>query len=231
MPTIWAHGLYFNNSSTQVAPVIQASGGGYPLWQAGVITPSLLGGLQTLWERVVWWCQTLRSLWKLPRWKRGSLDLALKTWLGPLEAVGAISSHPIAKPGVVQVRHTIVAPRATVEVVRPFWVRWAKVRRKAKPEVKVPEMLGRTASLLAHPAYPKAKEAVEKTAQTLGFNRPEAWQQLSRQMKADPGTAENVYRHLQACQWTKQEAPSTLTNPDCNLLVELAYHEWAAKHQ
>ena len=81
--------------------------------------------------------------------------------------------------------------------------------------------------LMAHPAYPAAVEAVKKTATTIGFNRPEAWQGLSKQMKSSPGRAENTFRHLYACQLTRETAGSTLSNPDCNLLVELAYHEFA----
>ena len=49
-------------------------------------------------------------------------------------------------------------------------------------------------------------------------------------MKSSPGRAENVFRHLNACQITRETAGSTLTNPDCNLLVELAYHEWSRGH-
>lgn len=87
----------------------------------------------------------------------------------------------------------------------------------------------RVHALLNHSAYPSAQAAVRRTATTLGFNRPDAWQGLSRQMKSSPGRAENVYRHLQACEWTREGSPSTLTNPECNLLVELAYHDFAAK--
>lgn len=83
---------------------------------------------------------------------------------------------------------------------------------------------------LEHPAYPLAQAAVRKTATTLGFNRPEAWTQLSRELKASAGQSENAYRHLEACRLTRANLlNSTLTNPECNLLVELAYHGYAAR--
>jgi len=108
------------------------------------------------------------------------------------------------------------------------WLRsW---RRRQAPLVLVPPqstLIQRIEALRTHPAYPHALQAVQQTATTLGFNRPEAWQGLSRVMKASPGVAENTYRHMRACELTRAASPSTLTNPDCNLLVELAYHEWS----
>lgn len=165
MPTLWAQEFYFNNSSTVVAPTLEASPGGYPRWQASVIAVgSFPGQLHTLWERCGAWVQAL---------------------------------------------------------VRRF--------RRQRPEVSSDPVEAKVQALLNHPAYPFAQAAVRQTATTLGFNRPEAWTGLSREMKADPGRAENVFRHLRACSVVRATAPSTLTNPDCNLLVELAYHEFAAK--
>lgn len=91
-------------------------------------------------------------------------------------------------------------------------------------------VLVKTLDALDHPAYPLARMAVRKTATTLGFNRPEAWTQLSRELKASAGQSENAYRHLEACRLTRANLlSSTLTNPECNLLVELAYHGFAVK--
>jgi hypothetical protein len=81
---------------------------------------------------------------------------------------------------------------------------------------------------LDHPAYPLAKQAVRKTATTLGFNRPEAWKDLSRELKSSAGHAENAYRHLEACRLVRANLiSSTVSNPQCHLIVELAYHGWA----
>lgn len=167
MPTLWAHRVYFNNSSTVVAPTLADSGGGYPRWQASNIAiGSLFGALHVYLERV--WA------WLVVQWRR----------LRPAPA-------PAPPAGV----------RDHVD------------------------------ALLAHSAYPAALAAVEKTATTLGFNRPEAWQGLSRHMKSSPGRAENVFRHLEACRITRETCGSTLTNPDCSLLVELAYHDWALRNR
>lgn len=209
MPTLWAHGQYFNTSSTAVAPTLAAGGGGYPLWQSGVISPSLFGGLHVYWERGVWWLGLLRRVWRLPRYLRGALDARLDGLLGPVATVQAMRTLP---------RRSILA-----------WLTQPRIKRTVAAPIAPPELLTRMAVLLTHPAYPAAQAAVRKTARTLGFNRPEAWQSLSRQMKASPGYAENIYRHMQACQWTKAAAASTVSNPDCNLLVELAYQEFAAR--
>jgi len=211
MPTLWAHGLYFNNSSTQVAPTLAASGGGYPLWQSGVILPSLFGGLQIAWERLKWWLSLVRRVWSLPLFLRPELDWRVDRLAGPVATVKQMQRQTIRRRSLIQ------------------WLAHPTLKKKPAMPVEAPMLLFKTGALLNHPAYPIAQQAVRKTATTLGFNRPEAWQGLSRQMKSSPGYAENIYRHMQACQWTKAEAPSTLTNPDCNLLVELAYHEFALR--
>ena len=161
MPTLWAHGQYWEFSDTVVAPVAVSGPGGYPRWQASVITPSLLGGLQAWWERLVWIVRMVRRL-------RG------------------LSDEQIAVVSYVQ-------------------------------------------DLVTHPAYPSAQKAVDETAHTLGFNRPDAWVQYSRLIKSSRGRAENIFRHVKACERTRELASSTLTNPACNLLVELAYHGYAVK--
>jgi hypothetical protein len=80
---------------------------------------------------------------------------------------------------------------------------------------------------VTHPAFPVAYEAVQQTAKTLGFNRPEAWAPLSKALKADPGQGENTFRHLQACHLTKARLEnSTVTNPELHMIVELAYQAW-----
>lgn len=214
MPTLWAHGVYFNVSSTVVAPTLSASEAGYPLWQAsGIALGSLGGGLHPYWERFAWWLSFLRRVWRLPRSLRGALDAFVDELLWPVGQV--------VRADGVRTRQDV--PHPTIERVASL------VNRTPAAAVPVPALLLKTAKLLRHPAYPAAQAAVRKTATTLGFNRPEAWQGLSRQMKSSPGSAENTYRHMQACQWTKLGASSTLTNPDCNLLVELAYHEFAER--
>lgn len=111
----------------------------------------------------------------------------------------------------------------------------AKRYRRATPEHR--RILDRVLRALESPAYPVAREAVHTTAKTLGFASHEAWLPYSRMIKADPGRAENVYRHLRACELTREalrsstcaNPASTLTNPETHLVVELAYTGFAVK--
>lgn len=161
MPTIGLyHRFYWEFSDTKAAPVPIPSKGGYPLWQAGVIAPSLLGML---------------GAWIDARW-------ALLQW------------------------HWRLATRVH------------RLSRESKAVVL------KTIDALEHPCYPHAQTAVRKTATTLGFNRPEAWGGLKRELKASPGRAENTFRRLNACSLLRDLSPSTLANWDQNLFVELAYH-------
>lgn len=87
----------------------------------------------------------------------------------------------------------------------------------------------RTLAMLRHVEYPLARKSVKKTALTLGFNRPEAWVDLNRLMKANPGETQNLYRHAEACRLLHVNAvSSTLTHPDAHLMIELAYQDYAA---
>lgn len=79
---------------------------------------------------------------------------------------------------------------------------------------------------LDSPLYPVAKRAVRETSQTLGFNRPEAWVPYSRELKSEPARAENVFRHLHCMRLIRDYSGVTLSNPEQNLLAELAYHEY-----
>jgi len=202
MPTLWAHTHYFATSDTIAPTPLAPTKGGYPLWQAsGFAVGSLFGGLQVFWDRLVWWF----SVWG----KRAEIERAL---------------HP-PKPGVVYkfVDRPIIVPSPPQVIIKES----PPITHEVTVEKPLSGVLAESQRLLNHPAYPHALEAVQKTATTLGFNRPEAWQGLSRHMKSSPGRAENVFRHLEACRLTRETAGSTLTNPDCNLLVELAYHEWS----
>jgi hypothetical protein len=91
------------------------------------------------------------------------------------------------------------------------------------------QVLLRALDVLEHPAYPSAQIAVRETATTLGFHDPQAWKPYSQMLKADPGRADNVFRHVRACERTRAIAASTLTNPTANLLVELAYQDFALR--
>lgn len=208
MPTLWAHTQYFATTSTVVPAALADSGGGYPRWQASNIAlGSLLGGCQAFWERFVWWV----GLWK----RRAEIERALDAL-----------AHPKAPPtpGIIYVPSAPV-----VRIIKEPAVPQVCKKPHAEDVPPLSDLTARVDALTKHPAFPFALEAVKQTATTLGFNRPEAWQGLSRHMKASPGRAENTFRHMHACQLTRETAGSTLTNPDCNLLVELAYHAFARK--
>lgn len=87
----------------------------------------------------------------------------------------------------------------------------------------------RVLDLVEHPAYPPAQRAVRETAQTLGFANPAMWKPYSHMLKTDPGRAENIFRHVRAMELTVEHYGSTLSNPDKNVLVELAYQDFAMR--
>lgn len=80
-------------------------------------------------------------------------------------------------------------------------------------------------SVVQHPAWAIAQASVHETAHTLGFNEHQAWAIVGHAVKANRGMAENMWRHLKALQ-AVQDAVGT--NPERHLLIELAYHEYAA---
>lgn len=80
------------------------------------------------------------------------------------------------------------------------------------------------------PQFPIARQAVKKTATTLGLNRPEAWNYLKAELKRDAGNAENTFRHLHTVNLLRSNlVGSTLSNPQAHLLVELAYQGFSMK--
>jgi hypothetical protein len=92
-------------------------------------------------------------------------------------------------------------------------------------------VVDRVLAAVQHPAFPMAQVAVRETSQILGFNKPQAWARLGTQINSRYDWAENSWRHLQAMQAldrASRAAGSTLTNPDKNLLTELAYVEFAS---
>jgi len=83
--------------------------------------------------------------------------------------------------------------------------------------------------LMADPSWEAGLCAVRDTAQTLGFATPIAWVPYARELKSSPGRAQNVFRHQRAMALLRDRCPTTLNNPDQNLLIELAYHGWSAR--
>lgn len=106
------------------------------------------------------------------------------------------------------------------------WIGWAcrLIRRSHRYDLERRAIVLKALDALEHPSFPTAQKAVRKTAVTLGFNRAESWKDLSREIKSDPGRAENAFRHLEAMRLLRvNNVESTLSNPHQNLIVELAY--------
>src|SRR6185312_4654770 len=74
------HTLYWEFSDTNTAPV-HVGRGGYPVWQASVIAPSLFGMIgawwDTQWERARWFLRFLRRVHRLDAERRAVLLLTL----------------------------------------------------------------------------------------------------------------------------------------------------------
>lgn len=90
-------------------------------------------------------------------------------------------------------------------------------------------VIDRTVRAVESPAFAAAQTAVRDTAKTLGFANRESWVPYSRMLKDNPNRAENIFRHVRACELTRGALSSTLTNPEVNLAVELAYCAFAVK--
>ena len=95
---------------------------------------------------------------------------------------------------------------------------WSADQRRAFQEV---------ARILDSPAWPAAQAAVFATSRAERFNEYQEWAKLGNALRNHHGWAENTWRHLHAVYEIEQHC-SPMSNPDRNLLVELAYHEFAA---
>lgn len=101
---------------------------------------------------------------------------------------------------------------------------WIKHLAGCTPEQRA--ILDSVIAAMQSPHWETARRVVRDTAQTLGFNDPNAWVQYSRAVKKDPGQAENTFRHLKSVHDLRGEV-GVLSNPQAHLLIELAYHGFA----
>jgi hypothetical protein len=232
MPTRWAQENYWNQSSTVVVPEQPAGPGGYPVWQASNVAGSGFGVIgawvSTVWAQLVWW---LRLKSRVGRLSPDQVQVVLET----LDALEAGTPH---RPPPEIVTQTVIKEIPVIQTVikspkpstfRAWWQRSQRIQALDRREQAV---LERTLAILESPAYQSAKQAVYQTATTLKFTRPEAWIPYSRALKADPGRAENVFRHVRAMDLTDaltRARGSTLSHPELNLSVELAYHAYTVE--
>lgn len=136
----------------------------------------------------------------------------------------------VVKPGYPAWQSSVIAPSGLgmigawldtwLERWR-WWKRFAPRVHRLNPERRA--VLMRTLDLLESPAYGSARIAVRETSKILGFNKPDAWTHLKRELKDSPGQSENVMRHLEAMRRVRLIYGSTLTNPTAHLVTELAY--------
>lgn len=81
--------------------------------------------------------------------------------------------------------------------------------------------------VVQHPAWTSAQDVVFDTSRAEGFHDYMVWNVISDQMSREYGLAENMWRHQRALLAHRQTHPD-IDNPTRNLLIELAYHEFAA---
>lgn len=143
------------------------------------------------------------------------------------------SAAPVAPPGLGGYptwQASVIAPSLfgmigayidTWMVRLKWWWGFAPRVHRLNEEKRV--VLVHALGLLEDPAYARARVAVRETSKILGFNKPSAWGELKGVLKDSPGTSENVMRHLEALRRMRGMEGSTLTNPQANLMTELAY--------
>ena len=219
----WGHGQYWEGTpSTVVVPPPGPSRGGYPGWQASVVAGSLFGPLaawgSAKWAQARWWWALLKRIAKLPP---DLVEDAIREAESPRPVTPPTPepAPPVVMPVAALVR--AATPRIKPSAIRGWWQLGTRIDR-LEPNQR--DLVRYALGLLESQAFPHAVVAVKDTQRSLGFNRPEAWIPYSRMLKSDPKRAENLFRHVKACERTKSLMGSTLRNPDMNLLVELAYH-------
>lgn len=214
------HAQFWAISDTAVPPALAAGAGGYPVWQASVVATSLPLGPLGAWLDV----QTAKVRWWVRLW-RGIRRLSFNKRADVKALVERLERNDPPTPGVVRVVERIVEKPFEVQVVteRIVLTTSAVDQRLAALDAERRAVVERSLALVESPQYAVARNAVRETATSIGFDRPEAWKDLARHMKADNGRTQNVYRHLKAMRILRETAGSTFTNPDANFLTELAY--------
>jgi len=112
-------------------------------------------------------------------------------------------------------------------VVVGWW--WAVIRDLyALPRAQRDLVRGVIATLQT-PAYDAARTAVRETAFAPHFTRPAMWVPYSRMLKEQPRRAENIFRHVKACERTRELTETPIASADCDFVVQLAYQEYRLK--
>lgn len=116
--------------------------------------------------------------------------------------------------------------------VQAWWERlvwlWVTVRRLRLLSLTSEQLavVERAVRLMQGSHWAEAQRAVQACASSPKFHKPEQWVEYSRAVKANPGQAQNVFRHLKVVQGLRA-THSNLTNPEAHFLAELAYQGFA----
>lgn len=89
-------------------------------------------------------------------------------------------------------------------------------------------VIERVVQALTGPQWADVRQRVRACANTPGFHDPKAWIDYSRALRANPGQAQNLYRHLKVVSELQAVYPA-LSNPGAHLLAELGYQQFAAE--
>lgn len=141
--------------------------------------------------------------------------------IASLAAVQSQTAERLATHQQALDAHAATLETRTQQEQREVWM-----RRVAACTWEQRQILDRVMAALEAPPFVDARVAVREMAQTLNFNHPEMWVPYGRALKADPGQAENVFRHVKAVHDVKAALAARgiqTSNPDLHLAVELAY--------
>ena len=157
-----------------------------------------------------------------PPWQ-ASVTTAMAIWGVPLDALGPIWQQA----------------RWLWSIARRLW-HWRSPETQdrletwiARLETFSPDQLAvleRVVTAMTGPHWDAAQLAVRTCATTPKFHAPEQWVVYSRELKANVGQAQNIFRHVKALSVLRPlgDGPAPLSNPDAHLLIELAYQAFAA---
>ena len=146
-----------------------------------------------------------------PAWQASPLSMVMGTVLGGAEPI-----YQSAKAGWLR-----------------FWWAWLTSWRIRRLDPERKRVLGLVIQQLHSTAYPHARVAVRMTATTIGLNEPAAWKALSHDLHKRHMWAENMWRHLHACDVVDamiRADGSTITNQNRTLVTELAYRGFATSN-
>lgn len=123
--------------------------------------------------------------------------------------------------------------RVYLDVQYEAWRHPAPVMPTTSATMDLPQegaaIVARVTTLLQSPEYAAARSAVRDTAMTLGFRDAQYWAKIGAQLRDRPHWAENMWRHLHAMAALDATRAAPRSNPDKNLLIELAYHGYTIR--